>query len=126
LPCGKRRGAYGFAAGGAKGISRQQLEAFFDGALVEPVLTAHPTEVRRKSTIDVEVEIARLLAERDCIPSTPEESEVREEALRRAVLILWHTELLRDTKLSVRDEVVNSLSYYDDTFFCEVPRLYMQ
>jgi phosphoenolpyruvate carboxylase len=118
--------AYALARSARTGISRQQLEAFFDGALVEPVLTAHPTEVRRKSTIDVELEIARLLAERDCIPSTPEESEVREEALRRAVLILWQTELLRDTKLSVRDEVVNSLSYYDDTFFCEVPRLYMQ
>src|SRR5262245_57516260 len=41
------------------------LQNFFTGAIVCPVLTAHPTEVRRKSTIDREMEVAQLLAERD-------------------------------------------------------------
>src|SRR6266851_143960 len=49
------------------GISRSQLQTFFDNALVSPVLTAHPTEVRRKSTIDREMEVAKLLDERDRI-----------------------------------------------------------
>src|SRR5262249_8013200 len=92
--------AYALARSAQAGHSRPQLEAFFERALIEPVLTAHPTEVRRKSTIDAELQIARLLAERDCIPPTPQESEVREEALRREVLTLWQTELLRDTRLS--------------------------
>ena len=47
------------------GISRSQLQTFFESTLISPVLTAHPTEVRRKSTIDREMEIAHLLAERD-------------------------------------------------------------
>ena len=47
-----------------------------------------------------------------------------EEQLRRAVLILWRTNMLRQTRLTVIDEVVNGLSYYDYTFFRELPRLY--
>ena len=64
------------------GVDAERLLAWFGRARVSPVLTAHPTEVRRKSTIDVEQEIARLMAERDCVPPTPEESRAREEALR--------------------------------------------
>ncbi len=43
------------------GISAADLRKFFESAQVSPVLTAHPTEVRRKSTIDREMEIAALL-----------------------------------------------------------------
>jgi phosphoenolpyruvate carboxylase len=46
-------------------ISRSNLQNFFTDAIVCPVLTAHPTEVRRKSTIDREMEVAHLLEERD-------------------------------------------------------------
>ena len=92
--------------------------------LVGPVLTAHPTEVRRKSTIDREMEVAELLAERDRVALTPEEAALSEEALRRAVLTLWQTNLLRGTRLAVLDEVANGLSYYDYTFLRELPRFY--
>ena len=47
-----------------------------------------------------------------------------EERLRRAILILWRTNMLRQTRLKVIDEVANGLSYYDYTFFREMPRLY--
>src|SRR5215472_2927986 len=43
------------------GISNDDLKKFFGTALVSPVLTAHPTEVRRKSTMDREMEVAKLL-----------------------------------------------------------------
>ena len=46
-------------------IPPARLAAFFTEAIVAPVLTAHPTEVRRKSTIDRELEVADLLAARD-------------------------------------------------------------
>jgi phosphoenolpyruvate carboxylase len=105
-------------------ISRSQLESFFANALVCPVLTAHPTEVRRKSTIDREMEVAHLLAERDRVRLTPEEMTASEEALRCAVLTLWQTSMLRATRLKVVDEVANGLSYYDYTFLRELPRFY--
>ena len=55
---------------------------------------------------------------------TPEEAEASDEQLRRAVVTLWQTNLLRRTKLTVLDEVANGLSFYDYTFLHEVPRLH--
>jgi phosphoenolpyruvate carboxylase len=106
------------------GISTSELRKFFGTALVSPVLTAHPTEVRRKSTIDREMEIAALLDRRERMHLTADEFEASEEQLRREVLTLWQTNLLRRTKLTVLDEVANGLSFYDYTFLHEVPRLH--
>ncbi|MGH6711510.1 MAG: phosphoenolpyruvate carboxylase, partial [Bradyrhizobium sp.] len=106
------------------GISAADLRRFFATAQVSPVLTAHPTEVRRKSTIDREMEIAALLDRSERVQLTPEEIEASDEQLRRAVLTLWKTNLLRRTKLTVLDEVANGLSFYDYTFLHEVPRLH--
>lgn len=106
------------------GFSAADLRSFFKEALVSPVLTAHPTEVRRKSTIDREMEIAALLDRRERVQLTPEEHEASDEQLRREVLTLWQTNLLRRTKLTVLDEVANGLSFYDYTFLHEVPRLH--
>jgi phosphoenolpyruvate carboxylase len=107
----------------AAGQKPADLRKFFAGALVSPVLTAHPTEVRRKSTMDREMEIAALLDRRERVLLTPDERAANDEALRRAVLTLWQTNLLRRTKLTVLDEVANGLSFYDYTFLREVPRL---
>src|ERR1700722_6029554 len=105
-------------------VSADRLRQFFTEAMVVPVLTAHPTEVRRKSMIDREMEVADLLAERDLYPLTDEELTVNEAALRRAVLTLWQTNLLRRTRLQVTDEVNNGLAYYDYTFLKELPHFY--
>src|ERR1700704_5520219 len=106
------------------GFSAADLRGFFESALVSPVLTAHPTEVRRKSTIDREMEIAALLDRRERIQLTPQETEADDEQLRREVLTLWQTNLLRRTKLTVLDEVANGLSFYDYTFLHEVPQVH--
>src|SRR5947199_8408253 len=108
----------------AAGFSAAELRRFFGAAQVSPVLTAHPTEVRRKSTMDREMEIAALLDRRERVQMTPEEVEAADEQLRREVLTLWQTNLLRRTKLTVLDEVANGLSFYDYTFLHEVPRLH--
>src|SRR6266581_3411592 len=106
------------------GITGDALWAFLKTAAISPVLTAHPTEVRRKSMIDREMEVAHLLDERDRRDLTPEELASNEEGLRRAVLTLWQTNLLRRTRLRVIDEVANGLAYYDYTFLRELPRFY--
>src|SRR5947209_18680791 len=106
------------------GIGAERLRKFFENALVSPVLTAHPTEVRRKSTIDREMEVAALLDRRERMKLTTDEFEASEEQLRREVLTLWQTNLMRRTKLTVLDEVGNGLSFYDYTFLREVPRLH--
>ena len=108
----------------ATGVSISGLRNFFETALASPVLTAHPTEVRRRSTMTHEMRIAELLAERDRLAPTPEEQASAEEELRCRVLILWQTNLLRRTKLTVLDEVANGLSYYEYTFLRQLPQLH--
>jgi len=105
-------------------VPRATLQALFDTILVSPVLTAHPTEVRRKSVLDREMEVAQLLAGRDRMALTPAEAAATDDALSRAILILWQTSQLRRGKPTVVDEVANGLSYYDHTFFRELPGLY--
>jgi phosphoenolpyruvate carboxylase len=105
-------------------ISRSHFQRVLEAILVVPVLTAHPTEVRRKSILDREMEIAELLAARDRGALTEVELADNREALLRAILTLWQTSLLRHERPTVLDEVANGISYYDQTFLREVPRLY--
>ena len=106
------------------GIATATLREFFSEALVVPVLTAHPSEVRRKSTRDREIDIAGILRARDRVQRTPDEIAADEQRLRRAVVTLWQTNMVRKSKPDVIDEVMNGLSYYPSTFFKEVPNLH--
>jgi phosphoenolpyruvate carboxylase len=94
-------------------------------AHVAPVLTAHPTEVQRKSILDAGRQIAALLAQRD-VAATARELQANEDALRARVVQLWQTRMLRYSKLTVADEIDNALSYYGATFLHEVPHLYAE
>ncbi|MGL4636208.1 MAG: phosphoenolpyruvate carboxylase [Beijerinckiaceae bacterium] len=106
------------------GVDLTTLNAFFQNASIFPVMTAHPTEVGRRSTLDREREIADLLLARDMLRQTPEEELESEEALGRAVLTLWQTGLLRKSKLRVIDEIANGIACFEQTFLRQLPRLY--
>ncbi|MEO8509204.1 MAG: phosphoenolpyruvate carboxylase, partial [Betaproteobacteria bacterium] len=106
------------------GVGSAALADWFAEALVSPVLTAHPTEVQRKSILDCEREIVRLLMWRDRTLLTPDEVAEWETGLYRQVLTLWQTAMLRLSKLQVTDEIDNGLAYYRYTFLAEVPRIY--
>jgi phosphoenolpyruvate carboxylase len=105
------------------GVDRHTVETFMRDALISPVLTAHPTEVQRKSILDAEHDIARLLAERD-LPQTPKEAKRNLQLLQARIATLWQTRMLRYEKLTVADEIENALSYYRMTFLRELPALY--
>ena len=104
------------------GISRKKIVHTLANSHVSPVLTAHPTEVQRKSILDAERAIATLLAAREQV--LPREQADYELQLRARVTQLWQTRLLRFTKLTVADEIENALSYYQSTFLSQIPRLY--
>ena len=108
----------------ASGVTRGELQDFFDKAFISPVLTAHPTEVRRKSTLNWEMAVARRLDFYNDRNMTDEEREQIRQAMREAVLSLWQTNLLRPTKPTVIDEVANGLSYYDYSLLFELPGVY--
>ena len=107
-----------------KHISKETLQSFLNSALISPVLTAHPTEVQRKSILDCQLIISQLLSERDRMDMTPDDLDYNEETLHRFVLILWQTRMLRTAKLTVRDEIKNGLEFYRYTFLGEIPRIY--
>jgi phosphoenolpyruvate carboxylase len=95
----------------------EDIEQALAHSHVSPVLTAHPTEVQRKSILDAERAIARLLAERDAPTGlSARERADNEGQMRARVVQLWQTRLLRFTKLTVADEIENALSYYQATF----------
>ncbi|HOZ66138.1 MAG TPA: phosphoenolpyruvate carboxylase [Burkholderiaceae bacterium] len=128
------------------GITPKTISQTLAKSHVSPVLTAHPTEVQRKSILDAERSIANLLTARDDIKAralttnnangaapaarkdaiTPKELEANENRLRARVMQLWQTRLLRYSKLTVSDEVENALSYYESTFLREIPKLYSE
>ena len=116
--------ALALARAAEEGVSTEKIAGFFRSSLISPVLTAHPTEVQRKSILDCQLEIARLLTERDRLQLTPDEMAHNEDALRRVVLTLWQTRILREMRLKVSDEIENGLSYYRYTFLRQLPRLY--
>lgn len=107
-----------------KRIGKKILQDFLDSALISPVLTAHPTEVQRKSILDCQLIISQLLSDRDRLDMTPDDLAYNEETLHRFVLILWQTRMLRTAKLTVRDEIKNGLEFYRYTFLTEIPRIY--
>jgi phosphoenolpyruvate carboxylase len=107
-------------------IGAAMLRRFLQEALIVPVLTAHPTEVQRKSILDAERDVAQLLATRDLLPLTQAELGANTDGLKAQVATLWQTRMLRYSRLTVADEIENALSYYRYTFLRQLPRLYLE
>ena len=108
----------------AEGISDSAIAELLDTALVAPVLTAHPTEVRRKSMIDHQGRIGGLMRLRDAGVTETAEGDDVEAAIRRHITFLWQTRPLRRERLYVADEIDNAISYLTDVFLPVLPALY--
>lgn len=108
----------------ADGVDIDRIAALLDDALIAPVLTAHPTEVRRKSMIDHRNRIADLMRLRDEGVSETSDGDLVEQAIVRQIALLWQTRVLRFERLYVADEVETALSYLRDVFLPTLPALY--
>ncbi|MEO5698332.1 MAG: phosphoenolpyruvate carboxylase, partial [Burkholderiaceae bacterium] len=107
------------------GIGTSEIANTLAHAYISPVLTAHPTEVQRKSILDAERRIAELVEQRDTL-ATQRECDENEALIRARVTQLWQTRMLRTAKLTVTDEIENALSYYRSTFLRQIPRMYRE
>ncbi len=114
---------HSFARLAAAGVTPAKIAEALATAYVSPVLTAHPTEVQRRSTLDAERAIADLLHERDFCRNEAERAE-NESKLAARVNQLWQSRIMRTASLTVRDEIDNALLYYRSTFLREIPKLY--
>src|SRR5580698_6111333 len=82
-----------------QGIDTLQVAALLDRALITPVLTAHPTEVMRKSMLDHRNRIAALMVQRDSGLHETDAGEVIEDAIAAQIAFLWQTRALRHERL---------------------------
>ncbi|WP_380872820.1 phosphoenolpyruvate carboxylase [Sphingomonas sp. DBB INV C78] len=107
-----------------EGIGKDQALALLQHALIAPVLTAHPTEVRRKSIIDHRNHISELMKLRDIGRTETDGGELIDEAIYRQIALLWQTRPLRRERLYVADEVETALAYLRDIFLPVIPALH--
>jgi phosphoenolpyruvate carboxylase len=108
------------------GIGKDAVLELLSHSLIVPVLTAHPTEVRRKSMIDHRNRIAELLAMRDAGRDVTPDGDDVDAAIGRQIALLWQTRVLRRERLYVTDEVETALSYLRDVFLPVLPALYQR
>jgi phosphoenolpyruvate carboxylase len=104
-------------------VGAATVAAFFAHASVTPVLTAHPTEVQRRSILDIQSAVAALLARREAAARDGEPLTSLDTELEARVLALWQTATLRGTRLRVIDEIDNALAYYHTTFLAQLPQV---
>lgn len=107
------------------GVRPAEIAKTLHHGFISPVLTAHPTEVQRKSILDAERAVAQLVELRDSL-HTEREKRDNEALIRARVTQLWQTRMLRYSKLTVADEIENALSYYQSTFLRQIPKLYAE
>ncbi|RYG38244.1 MAG: phosphoenolpyruvate carboxylase [Burkholderiales bacterium] len=106
-----------------QGLDRSAVVDLLSKGLIAPVLTAHPSEARRKSVLDRQNAIAIQLEKLDRAASDAEREQIDTD-VRRQVTILWRTRLLRNVRIAVDDEIENVVSFLESSFLPAVPRLY--
>lgn len=93
------------------------------GALVSPVITAHPTETRRRTVFDTQHRITELMRLRLHGHTRTDDNRDIETELRRHILTLWQTALIRLSRLKISDEIETGLRYYEAAFFDVIPQV---
>lgn len=93
------------------------------GAVVSPVITAHPTETRRRTVFDTQHRITELMRLRLHGHSTTADGGDIDRELRRHILTLWQTALIRLSRLKIQDEIETGLRYYAAAFLEVIPQV---
>lgn len=106
------------------GVALEELLATIGTLDIQPTLTAHPTESRRRSVMQKQARIADLLAVNESADSTPIERERAESAVRQTLSLLLATDEVRSRRLDVIDEVRNGIHYLSGAIWDAVPVLY--
>jgi phosphoenolpyruvate carboxylase len=106
-----------------QGAPPEQIQSILDGLLIMPVLTAHPTEAKRRTVLVKIARITEILHQLDFASLTPDEAESALLRLREEIVSLWETEETRNYRPTVLDEVRNGLYYFESTLFDLAPEL---
>ncbi|MCG7630732.1 phosphoenolpyruvate carboxylase [Gordonia McavH-238-E] len=105
------------------GLGDDEVGRALTDAAVIPVITAHPTETRRRTVFEAQNRITELMRFRGRTELMPDEDAEVTESIRRQILTLWQTALIRLERLTIQDEIRSGLRYYDASFFEVVPAI---
>ncbi|MEV6390955.1 phosphoenolpyruvate carboxylase [Nocardia xishanensis] len=107
----------------AAALGGAEVADLLTDALVSPVITAHPTETRRRTVFDGQTKITELMRRRQRYAETEPERAELELGIRRQVLSLWRTALIRLARLRIQDEIAVGLRYYELTLLDVIPAI---
>jgi phosphoenolpyruvate carboxylase len=110
----------------AAGVSARELQDLLSGAHIAPVLTAHPTEAKRVTVLEIHRRIYRLLLELETPRWTPAERGAIHDKLRMEIDLLWLTGELRLERPTVEQEIAWGLHFFEETLFARAPELYQR
>ncbi len=112
---GARRDSLGqaIAAIRAAGVSEELLRERASGMRLEPVLTAHPTEAARRTYLQSQLRLGRLLDALDDPRAAPDERRAAERSVAEETTVLWQTDEVRSIRPSVDDEIRQGLWFFE-------------
>lgn len=106
------------------GFSAEAVQELLNTLSIEPTLTAHPTEALRHTILRKRRQIALLLERLENPSHSVQEREAIVEQLSALITSLWQTDEVRSSKLTIQDEVVGHLYYFERVFFDVLPKVY--
>ena len=118
--------AHAFTSAAEKGISAEDIQKLLDQSYICPVITAHPTEAKRVTVLEIHRRIYVLLKQLELQRWTPREREDLTNELRNEIDLLWLTGEIRLEKPTVAQEVTWGLHFFDESLFDGVKELYTE
>ena len=103
------------------GLSRQEVQRLLDNMKVTPTITAHPTEAKRITVLQIHRRIYVILYRLEATRWTTRERESLEAQLRNEIDLLWLTGELRLEKPTVTQEIRWGLHFFEQTLYERVP-----
>lgn len=104
-------------------LDSDTVAALLQDALVSPVITAHPTETRRRTIFETQARITDLMRFRERTTLDDDEQAEVDVRLRRQILMLWQTALIRLSRLRIQDEIEVGLRYYAMSLLDVIPKI---
>lgn len=108
----------------ASGLNYEQVVEVLQKMDIQPTLTAHPTEARRRSVLRIQNRISKALGRLGSRTLTPAEEEQEIDEMYRQIKLLLNTDDVRSTRLTVYDEIKNGLFFFTNAIWKTIPLIY--